>query len=267
MPPKKNKNNEGNDEDTFAASINKMNESMTLQYQNLMQAIQTNATQMSTLQASFNTFKEDIEQRVDKVEADSQENDATVKELEKQVKTLITDMANLKNKTKREAILGNYHQMKYNLKFYGILETVHWESNVDTEDTMRKFFRDVLDLNDADSIGIVNAHRLGQMSKEHPRTVIVRFSSIFHKEKVLGALKELKDYNENHPKNRIYVTEHLPERMKAQRKLLIPKMKEARYNKQKYKFVACKETGDYILLVGGKRIESGYKTDDEEEYE
>ena len=55
--------------------------------------------------------------------------------------------------------------------------------------------------------------------------------------------------------------------MKAQRQLLISKMKEGRSNRQKYKFVACKETGDYILLVGGKRIESGYKTDDEEEYE
>ena len=68
MPPKLRGNN-GNDEDGLAASIKVMNETMVSQFQNVLQAIQTNATQMGTLQETFNTFKKDIEERVVKVEA------------------------------------------------------------------------------------------------------------------------------------------------------------------------------------------------------
>ena len=45
----------------------------------------------------------------------------------------------------------------------------------------------------------------------------------------------------------------------------MPKMKEARRNKQKYRWKACEESGDYVLMVGGKRIDSGYVSEVEEE--
>ena len=247
-----------------AARIEAMNANMNDQFSNLMAVVNLNATQMKTLQESFNTFKCDIENRVGVVENTTVENSATIRSLEDKVVKQGAQLRRIKSTIQRQGLLREFHDKKYNLKFYGIEEPTAWENNVATEANIRKFFREALKVPDADNIGIMNAHRLGRMNAAYPRTIIVRFNNIFAKEKVMNKLANLKAYNTTYKTN-IYVNEHLPDRMASQRKLLIPKMKETRRKKQKYRWKVCEESGDYVLMVGGKRIDSGYVSEVEEE--
>ena len=115
-------------------------------------------------------------------------------------------------------------------------EESHWETNIESIDKVHAFFRDDLDVYNADEMHFVNAHRMGLRKtitdtgeKLHTHPLIVRFSCMSDKERVQKKLTELRTYNRDIAyKNHYFVTDQLAQRMDTQRKLLLEQFKRAR---------------------------------------
>ena len=146
-----------------------------------------------------------------------------VSDLSKQNNVLAEKYENLENQSRRE-----------NLKFYNVDETAGetWDN---TEQKVRNYIQNDLKIN-SDNISIERAHRLP--GKFKPRPIIVKFSFYKDRERILRRYRELTKANRqvnasaadsDHQQNRsnIRVGEDFSERVRKQRALLFPFMKQA----------------------------------------
>ena len=161
-----------------------------------------------------------------------------VKELRNHVSDLSKQNKELFNKY--ENLEG--HSRRQNLKFYNIQED-KGETWDETERKVRNYVQNELGL-DCAEINIERAHRL--QAKFKPRPVIVKFSFYKDKERIFQKyrhlMKSLRDQNPEGASDRlsIRISEDFPERVRRERALLYPFMKQAiesgkkthlRYNK------------------------------------
>ena len=138
---------------------------------------------------------------------------------------MMKSLKSLRNESKITKLLSEHHNKKYNLINNGIAEekcfSEHgfavWESNIDTADSVRDFFADVLQVDKTRRWNYVNIHRIGMPKAGKPRAIIVRFSEMLHKDSVMQNLYRLKSHNKIEGGSRIYANEQLPNRMAKQR--------------------------------------------------
>ena len=207
----------------------------------------------------------DINDKVAKHIQNTEEKfDAIELKWENKYKALLKRFDELENKQDNEQVLSEYHNKKYNMIIHKLPEEEsHWETNIESIDKVRAFFRDDLGVYKADEMRFVNAHRMGLRKtivdtdtgeKLHTRPLIVRFSCMPDKERVQKKLTELRAYNRNIAyKHRVFVTDQLPQRMDAQRKLLVEQFKRARKRKVKAKWSVDKY-GNYCLYVNNEQV-------------
>jgi len=130
-----------------------------------------------------------------------------IKRLSDENTKLKTDLKNLKNKQANEQVLSEYHSKKYNMIIHNLPEQREgqvWESNIESIEKVKAFFKDDLGVENAKDMQFMNAHRFGSPKaiKDpatdrtlHTRPLIVRFTSMPDKEKVQGHLSALSNYN------------------------------------------------------------------------
>ncbi|CAG2231850.1 unnamed protein product [Mytilus edulis] len=131
------------------------------------------------------------------------------------------------------------HSMKYNLTFGGIRNQDGYEEN--TEDVLRSFLLEEMEIPNVGDIQFQNLHRLGERSDGKERSIIARFTRFSDHERVnRAAASKLK----NKPQFSIY--QQYPREINERRKKLIPKMKEFKRQRRHAKLVYDK------LLVDGE---------------
>ena len=235
---------------------------------NILETVVKSEETINAVRNDFAEYKAVTNVRLSKLEKDltvNREHDDRMHKLEKELRTL-------RDETKIAKLMTEYHNKKYNLIINGIPEKKSlnenglsvWESNIVSTDAVRNFFANVLLVDKSHRWNFVNVHRLGMPKANRPRGIIVRFSDMRNKDIVMENLFRLKNYNQIEDGARIYVQEHLPVRMGKQRKMLVPKFKEARKQKKKTKWTIDKMTADYVLYVNEKKVVSGYVTTDDE---
>ena len=109
---------------------------------------------------------------------------------------------------------------------------------------------------DPASINISDIHRLPQHSiykngKKITRPIIVKPSSVFDKQSIFKAVKNLKNFNQNFY-SKDYITEYLPAEFMKQKQALLSQFKEGRQNNKKTKWrIVCDE---YCLFVNETKV-------------
>ena len=166
----------------------------------------------------------ELENKVTVLEAKTKAQDKTIKVLENEVLALQT------------------YSRKDNLLIDGIGES----PNEDVQAKLLCFFRDKLGIPNANEIQFVRCHRLGKpphmmpRSRVKPRTIIVRFVLFSDREKVWKASWGLKD-------KAIYVKEDFPDKVKENRKVLLPILRLA---KKSSAVKTCSLRGDILTIDG-----------------
>lgn len=232
--------------------------------------VKTNEASIKDVKNDLNSFKVETEARLVDLEAKVNVNI----EHDNRISTLERELHKLRNQTKIDKLKADFHSKKYNLIFHGIPEVTStnqnglsvWETPIETTDAIRTFLAEVLLVDQQKRWNFVNCHRLGMPSEPgKSRGIIVRFSDMRNKDTVMSNLRRLKDYNKDVTRANVFVQTHLPDRMQKQRKLLIPKFKEARALKKKTRWAVTKDTADYVLYINKEKNDSGYITSDDDD--
>ena len=145
---------------------------------------------------------------------------------------------------KRQIINLESNSRKDNLLISGISENPG--ENIATK--VKIFFKEVLKLDDGDSIQLAKVHRLGQAPFQsskpatHPRTVIVKFHTNLDRDRVWRASWKINN-------KKYQVREDFPEAVLQNRRILLPYFKAARKDTQTQKSYL---KGDTLILDGHK---------------
>ena len=177
-----------------------------------------------------------VEKRFDKMEKNMKDLKKENEELKKQNDQLVDSVSSLQRKVEdlnksNGDLLNRLDNLQgqsrsKNLKFYNMSESVEetWEQ---TEKKVRDYIENDLGI-DSGSLLIERAHRL--LGKFKPRAVIVKFSFYKEKERVLQKYREVMRSvrsNASNSTNSIHVGEDFTERVRKQRAVLMPFMRQA----------------------------------------
>ena len=169
-----------------------------------------------------------------------------------------------KDDHEKTLIMQESYDKRLNILIHGIEEDNDnvWEKRESTIEKFKNFLTNGLKIDDPDDVKFVDIHRLPQhpikkFGKNSHRAIIVKLLTTGEKKLIFRNVKHLKEFN---AKRRIdgeltpyvFVTEHLPQKFQAQRKLLLPAYKEAKKNKQKTLWKAI--NGNYNLFIDDKQI-------------
>ena len=255
--------------EALTQSINNLVISQTQQNAKLNEILTTvsnNEAAISAVREDLSKYKTTTDKRIDNLEEQVHVN----VEHENRISTVERELKTIKNSAKIAKLLSEFRSKKYNLIINGIPEKsyvdanglMRWELIEDTVAATRNFFADVLGVDKMKNWRFAHCHRLELPTNGGTRGIIVRFTEWFDKSEVMSNLYKLKDHNSIEGGSRIYVSEHLPDRMAKQRKLLLPEYKKARALKKKTNWAVDKKTADYILYVDRARVDSGYESDE-----
>lgn len=142
--------------------------------------------------------------------------------------------------------LLNYevYQRRENLRFYGIREEVAEE---DTKETLYSFMENQLKMSNARSIEFQRVHRVGKRAsmQAKPRAIIARFLRYTDHETVFSRRSCLDK------KSGLGIRPDLPKEVIDKRKILIPKMLEARMQGKR---AAFNRAEPYKLFIDGEQF-------------
>ena len=124
--------------------------------------------------------------------------------------------------------------------------------------------KDGLHISDPKTLPLADYHRLPQhtifkFGKKTTRPIIIVLTDAADKRKIFGNLKNLKSYNESRKAlnlNPVFFTEHLPKKFQQERKLLLPKFKEARRMNRKTVWRA--EKSHYVLYIDAIKVQRNH---------
>lgn len=238
----------------------------------LLAAITRNTDMLDGMQNQLNEVTDRVstlETNFEDVQTNHDSLKLTVSEMQRDIndlKTFKKDQVEKVTAAENKAVMAEYHQKKYNSILYNWPESKAWESPEDSRKELNKFFKDVLGIDDPDSIMIANCHRLGTVSenkdddqdtsstKKKSRPLI--FRAIFWKDRNLIIEKSqtiLKTYNAR-CSTKYGVSQQLPKRMQENKKSLTAEFREARQNKLKVKWRIDYTNAIYYLSVNGKDV-------------
>ena len=165
---------------------------------------------MKTQLACFNQIVENLSKKVDNIMCDVQDlktsfnftnldHEERFKKVSKDIETIKLDISNTKICNYEERSEVKYQAKKLidledrsrrnNLRIDGLKEHIEesWEV---TENKVKTLFKDQLEIHE--DIEIDRAHRVGQLKRDRPRTIVLRCNRFKQKETILMAAKKLK---------------------------------------------------------------------------
>ena len=163
----------------------------------------------------------------------------------------------------RTRILNDLYSKRMNMIIHGIEDNLAWETRQLSLEHVKRFLNVALKVEDADKIKIIDAHRMpmNPLNRKQPRSsrenksrpIIFKLDTMFDKEKIDLCLKNLKGYNEGRDL-KVYVTNHLPREMQAQKAALNVHFKNAKKAKKKTAWKIDYNKAEIFLQVDGDPI-------------
>ena len=163
-------------------------------------------------------------------------------ELKKQVKNMSSKVDQLNDEKERvtaKIIDLQARSMRVNLLFFGIRE----EEKEDYEHLLKASLYQRLKIN-AQEIQFARVHRIERKTRDKIRPIVAKFERYKEREMVRDAffaqLNNIKNKNEENGKQervQTGIAEQFPAEIQQKRKALIPKMKEAKNEREKVKLV------------------------------
>ena len=176
--------------------------------------------------------------------------------LKKQVEKLANELKFSVQKQRKQKTAKEAYIKRLNLLIHGLTKSTNsWEKRKETEEKYKKFVSDGLKLDPA-SMNISDIHRLPQHpiyknSKKITRPVIIKLSSVFDKQSILKAVKNLKNFDQK-SNSKVYITEHLPAEFVKQKQALLSQFKEARQSNKTTKWRIV--VNEYCLFVDETKV-------------
>ena len=148
------------------------------------------------------------------------------------------------NKLRLQLLNYEVYQRRENLRFYGIREEVAEE---DTKETLYSFMENQLKMSNARSIELQRVHRVGKrgFTQAKPRAIIARFLRYTDREAIFSRRSCLDG------ESGLGIGPDLPREVIDRRKILIPKMLEAR---KQGKRAAFSRAEPYKLFIDGEQF-------------
>ena len=151
-------------------------------------------------------------------------------------------------------LCDRYHSFRLNVIIYGIKKTEVWENFDDCEKAVRQVLRDGLQYENADSIKIVDVHRLQTSNNSSsPPPMIFKVETIQIKRDIMKCGYKLKTFNENRS-CKVNISVHLPSEMQADKKALITRFKTEKRAGNKPGWRVDISSGQYCLYVNDTYI-------------
>ena len=153
----------------------------------------------------------------------------------------LLQQAQIKLKSQNEKIIElQSRTMRDNLIIRGIADDPN-ESWAETEDKVIDFMRKELKIEDAHNSMVDRAHRLGKMTGEKPRNIVVKFASSKAKDKIFKNVKNLAG-------KKFSIQEQLPQEIQERRNRLWPKFREAKEKAKTDKSIRVKWSQDKLHI-------------------
>ena len=165
----------------------------------------------------------------------------------------IEDRCNAALKQLQVPIIGNeYNNKQYNILLYNLPAVEVNERPKTTKDEVKKVLKDVLKIENVDSIPFASVHRLpAQPDKRQP--IIARLRSKFDKQIIWDNIRKLNDYNDKQisDSTKIFIEmNHLPYKLQQDKKSLIDKFKTAKKGGKEPKWYFSKKTAEFGYKIG-----------------
>jgi hypothetical protein len=195
-----------------------------------------------TVQDEIQSLTASLDSAVDNNEALKRRITALEKRL--QLTEGLLQQAQVKLNMQNEKILDlQSRSMRENLVIRGISEDTN-ESWQDTEQKVINFMKKEMKIDDAESLMIDRAHRMGTKVANKPRNIVVKFISSKSKDKIFKNVKNLAG------KKQYSVQEQLPQEIQERRNRLWPKYKEAKEKAKTDKTTKVKWALDKLQVNG-----------------
>ena len=149
------------------------------------------------------------------------------------------------------AIRNEYNSKQFNVIISNLPDNDKYEKPETSRKEAVKVFSSVLNIDDAENINIINAHRLPKGSAKRRRPLIVKLSSMFDKKKIWDNITKLNQFNRGKTEERKIFIEmnHLPEKLKKDKDSLLEDYKKAKNEVKKPKWWYIKSTGYYCYYI------------------
>ena len=177
-------------------------------------------------------------------------NSQDIKELQTQVKTLeIQNTQQEKRIDFLEAELATIKRAQLDEKAYSmrqnlLFDNVEYSKNENLIDKLRLFFRNELQIENAENIRFERVHRLGrQREGSPPITVVARFHAYTDRDLVWRSRARRPEGSTS----KVYIREHYPEPIERNRRELMPIFREAKFHDK-----TTSMTKDAIIFRGRK---------------
>ena len=239
--------------DTIISSLIKMEQRL----DGIEKEICKNSTKLGEIEKKLNlrcdSIEEQLKEVVDKksfehlkvkvklVEESFVSESNTIAKISDQVLQLDERFTKFRKETENDLLAKELYDKRFNLLVHGIDENkeMAWETRIESEEKLRKFLAEGLQIPSSHAIAIADVHRLPQhaiskQGKRVTRPIIVKLTSYNDKNLIMKSLKNLKKFNAERKEkygcdvNYIFVTEHLPKEVLLQKKRLIPVFKQAK---------------------------------------
>ncbi len=163
-----------------------------------------------------------------------------VKGLEQQLDSLNTELVSIKRQRtvdNDKQLENQWRSMRDNLMFYGLAE----KPDENAENILSEFLTKELGLDTAtiSKIDFARVHRVGQIKEGKCRPIVAKFERYKDRETVRSRASRLAG-------KKFGISEQLPHEWSERRKQLLPKLKQAKAEKKKAKFVKD------MLIIDGK---------------
>ena len=185
----------------------------------------------------FDAIKVSIQRAIEEIVPKLDEHSvdiATIKEENIITESRVTSLESMVQRLHKEVVELKEYSFSNNLVVDGIREL----QPENTEARAKEFFRNILQIEDADSLIIDTCHRMGRSSNGHPRPIIVRFVKRSDKQKVLMQGRRLAG-------TQYHMWEHVPPETKEERRDLFRDRKER------------KDKGEKAVVRGSKLLVNG----------
>lgn len=202
---------------------------------------------LATIEAGLKEVKSDVAT----IKYDIEGIEGRVKVLEDEDRNAADRYNDALKELQISALVNEYNSKEYNIILYKLPGIGKKESSRTSLNKVYGVLRDVLLIEDAESIAIRNCHRLpGKEAKRLP--LIFKLQYMSDKDLIWKNLKNLSEYNDGRPEKeqiQIQMT-HLPKKLKKDRDALLDDYKKAKGEGKQPKWRFNKLNGEYCFMIG-----------------
>ena len=260
-------------DEAIKQTLQKLLEGQTAMKEELGKKIDDVAKTVTEVQNEVKVLKRDTTNKFTAVDADINSLCARVIELENKDKVR-------ERENELSALRNDMYNKRFNILILGKKDTGTWETRSQTLKTVRDILKDGLKLPNADTIPILDAHRLPQnplkgdtatyglrktaarlssmtaTSSTRPRPIIFKVSSAFDLDTIWRSVSNLKAYNLDQVKRgepKISLSKHLPRALQKQKEKLKEQFKEAKDLGKRVNWRIDFQTMQVYLVIKAKK--------------